>query len=63
MSQIGTAKQVGTNVEVYDENGYFKFSHTGQLVGYTSTSVSIKINSNTIYVYDENGNFKFNQSC
>jgi len=60
---IGVAKQTTSQqVDIYDENGSFKFSKYGELVGYTSTTVSIKDpGSSRIDVYDENGSFKFSR--
>lgn len=59
-SMIALAKQDGPCVMVYDENGSFMFSRSGELVGFTSTTVSIK-NGGCITVYDEHGNFKFSR--
>lgn len=62
MSAIGMAKQVCSDrVEVYDENGNYKFSKSGQLMGFTSTTVSIDVGSNRIEVYDDDGNYKFSK--
>ena len=61
MSKIGIAKQNYDTVEVYDENGSFKFGKSGKLVGYTATTVSIETSSGKIEVYDENGSFKFSK--
>ena len=62
MSQIGVAKQTSYDrVEVYDENGNYKFSKTGKLAGYTATTVSVETNPGRIEVYDENGNYKFSR--
>lgn len=61
MSLIGLAKQTSNNnVEVYDEKGFFKFSKRGELVGFTSTTISVAYNGR-IEVYDENGFFKFSK--
>lgn len=55
---IGYAEVRGTNVYVFDEKGrqlYFKsMTNKGSLVGFTSTTVSIKIGPNT-YIYNEKG--------
>ena len=56
---ISFAKQDGGVVFVYDENNHILFSRAGELAGYTSTTVSFKINNNMIQVYDEKGNYKF----
>lgn len=55
---IGMAKQQGTNVYVYSETGGFMFNKTGNLVGYTSNTVTVK-QGGTIYVYGEHGEIKF----
>ena len=54
---IGSAKQQGTNVMVYNESGGFMFNKTGNLVGYTSNTVTVK-RGGTIYVYGEHGEIK-----
>lgn len=54
---IGSAKQQGTNVMVYNESGGFMFNKTGNLVGYTSNTVTVK-QGGTIYVYGEHGEIK-----
>ncbi len=55
---IGHAEVRGANVHVFDENGrqlYMKsLTNKGSLVGFTSTTVSIKIGPNT-NLYDEKG--------
>ena len=56
---IGTGKQDGNWVEIYDENGNYKCcvaAHDG-LVGYTGSTVSIK-NGSWTEMYDENGNYQ-----
>ena len=59
--QIATAKQESaSNVAVYDEKGTFLFSRSGQLVGFTPTSVTIK-NGSRNEVYDNKGNFQFSR--
>ena len=55
---IGSAKQQGTNVMVYNEPGGFMFNKTGNLVGYTSDTVTVK-QGGTTYVYGERGEIKF----
>lgn len=57
---IGVAKQEGSTVKVYNEKGSFLFSKSGQLQGFTSTTVAIKEGS-TIKVYDEKGSFQFSK--
>ncbi len=54
---IGSAKQQGTNVMVYNESGGFMFNKTGNLVGYTSNTVTVK-QGGTTYVYGERGEIK-----
>jgi hypothetical protein len=49
---IGMVKQQGTNVYVYSETGSFMFNKTGNLVGYTSNTVTVK-QGGTTYVYGE----------
>lgn len=44
-------KSDGSQSMIYPPNG-------SELAGYTSDSVSIKVNSSQIYVYDENANQK-----
>jgi len=55
---IGMAKQQGSNVMVYSETGSFLFNKTGDLVGYTSNTVTVK-QGGTTYVYGEHGEIKF----
>ena len=55
--KIGMAQQESGFVRVYDENGSILFSIGGELVGYTSTTVSIK-DGRFIRVYDSNGSHK-----
>lgn len=57
---IATAKQDSSQVKVYDEKGNFMFSRSGELVGYTSTTVTIKEGSQN-KTYDSKGNFKFSR--
>ncbi len=52
------AKQQGTNVMVYSETGSFMFNKTGNLVGYTSNTVTVK-QGGTTYVYGEYGEINF----
>lgn len=51
------AKQQGTNVMVYSETGSFMFNKTGNLVGYTSSTVTVK-QGGTTYIYGEHGEIK-----
>lgn len=50
---IALVKQKSNSVDVYNEHGKFLFNKCGELVGYTSTTISIKSNAGTIWVYDE----------
>lgn len=52
---IGYAKQKNNSVDVYDEHGKFLFNKCGQVVGYTSASVSIKSNTGTVWTYNHEG--------
>ena len=58
--QIGMAKQNGTMVEVYDVEGHYLFSRTGELTGFTSQTVAIK-DGNLIAVYDATGSYQFSR--
>ena len=60
MAQIGMAKQNGTMVEVYDENGSYLFSRSGELVGFTANTVAIK-DGNVVSVYDATGSYQFSR--
>ena len=52
---ISSAVQKGTTVTVYDERGFVLFIRGNcQLVGYTSTTVSVKMGKHT-YTYDARG--------
>lgn len=55
---IATATQKGSSVYVYNEKGSLLFSKSGELQGYTSSTVSIRRGS-TVYTYDEKGILKF----
>ena len=56
---IGTVKQEGSWIKIYDENGIYKASISAcdGLVGFTGSTVSVKEGSWT-KIYDENGNYK-----
>ena len=56
---IGYAKQKSNSVDVYDEHGKFLFNKCGQVVGYTSATVSIKSNTGTTWLYNEQGRCLF----
>ena len=58
--QIAVAKQNGNAVDVYDEEGHYLFSRSGELVGFTATTVAIK-DSQSISVYDANGSYLFSR--
>ena len=51
------AKEQGSNVLVYSETGSFMFNKTGNLVGYTSNTVTVK-QGGTTYIYGEHGEIK-----
>ncbi len=53
---ISTAVQRGSFVYVYDENGNYCASISGDLHGFTSATVSVK-RSSFIYVYDDRGGY------
>ena len=55
---IGMAKQSGSNVEVFSETGNYLFRVSGELMGFTSATVSVR-NGSSIYVYDQKGNYLF----
>ena len=57
---FATAKQESSQINVYDEKGNFMFSRSGELVGYTSTTVTIKEGPQN-KTYDSKGNFKFSR--
>lgn len=59
---IGTAVQKGETVYVYNERGTQIFTRGGQLVGFTSSTVSVKIGS-SIHVYNANGTQISTHSC
>lgn len=56
---IASVEQKFSQVYVYDENKHQLFNIQGELVGYTSTTVSVRING-TVRVYDEHGHFLYN---
>lgn len=57
---IALAVQKGSQVYVFDSNNHQLFNVQGELVGFTSTTVSVKSNG-SIRVYDEKGHFLFNK--
>ena len=48
-------------INVYDETGKFLFNKCGELVGYTSATVSIKSNSGTVWTFDSSGRCLFSR--
>ncbi|MDR1109658.1 MAG: hypothetical protein LBP92_02920 [Deltaproteobacteria bacterium] len=60
---IGSVKQEGSNIVIYDENGNFKVNCCGygKLLGFSS-SIIVRGQAN-IEIYDENGNFKCTCNC
>lgn len=57
---IASAKQNGGTVYVYDEKGHTLFTKSGTLMGFTSSSVTIKSSSSSsLYTYDEKGHILF----
>lgn len=58
---IGSALQKGSTVYVYDEKGSILYSKSGDLAGYTGSTVSIRV-KNTLYTYDERGFKKYSKS-
>ena len=58
--QIAVAKQNGNSVEVYDEEGNYLFARSGELTGFTATTVAIK-NGSSVEVYDADGSYQFSR--
>ncbi len=57
---IGTVTQRGNMIYIYDERGHLKFTQSGELVGYTSGTVTVRRGGGSlVYVYDENGHHCF----
>ena len=56
---IGMAKQNGSAVEIFDENGNFKCYCGGQgaLKGFSSTII-VRQDGSAVGIYDQNGSFK-----
>ncbi|CDA17531.1 putative uncharacterized protein [Acetobacter sp. CAG:267] len=59
---IASAIQKGTNVYAYNEKGIHLFNRAGELVGFTSTTVTIKKGS-SIVCYDATGKTLFTRSA
>ena len=55
---IALAKQHNVWVRVFDDRNHQLFDRPGELVGYTSETVSIR-QGHTIYVVDERNHIKF----
>lgn len=51
---IVTAIQKGNSVYVYGERNKLLFTQSGELHGYTGSSVSVK-KGNTVYTYNDRG--------
>ncbi|MDR3215906.1 MAG: hypothetical protein LBT55_00635 [Clostridiaceae bacterium] len=51
---ISVAVQKGPMVYAYNEKNQQSFSKSGELVGYTGSTVSVK-NGNMVYTYNEKG--------
>ena len=51
---IVTAIQKGNSVYVYGERNKLLFTQSGELHGYTGSSVSVK-RGNTVYAYNDRG--------
>ncbi len=58
---IALAQQKGSNVYVYSETGSMLFTKMGELVGFTSNTVTIKM-GNTLYVYGDREEVKFTRA-
>jgi hypothetical protein len=56
---IVAAKQINKKVWVYNEKGNILFNRYGELMGYTSNTISIKNDTGVIIVYDDKGNILF----
>ena len=56
---IACIKKSYNSVWVYDEHGRALFSKCGELVGYTSATVSIKSSTGTVWTYDCTGRTLF----
>lgn len=59
---IGSAIQKGSNVYVYNEKGQSLFNRSGELTGFTSTTVTVKKGS-SIICYDASGKTLFTRSA
>ncbi len=52
---ISYALESGGSVKVYDQNNHLLFVKSGNLQGYTSTSVTVISSSGRVSVYDDKG--------
>ena len=58
---IAYVKKIYNSVWVYDETGKPLFNKCGELVGYTSNTVSIKSNTGTVWTYNCSGRVLFSR--
>ena len=58
---IAYVKKIYNSVWVYDETGKPLFNKCGELVRYTSATVSIKSNSGTVWTFDSSGRCLFSR--
>lgn len=58
---IASAQQKGSTVYVYDERGYILFTQSGELQGFTASTVTIRRDT-TLYIYDDKGYINFTKS-
>lgn len=56
---IGYVKKSYNSIWVYDETGKPLFNKCGELVGYTSNTISVKSNAGTVWTYDSKGRTLF----
>ncbi len=59
---IAMAQQKGNLVYIYDENNRMIRTFSGELHGYTSSTVTVK-KGHILCMYDENGHMKGSRSC
>jgi len=55
---ISSVKQDGKRVQVYNGNGVLLWSREGQVVGYTSNSLSVMVNKK-LFVYNNKGTLQY----
>lgn len=58
---IGSALQKGSTVYVYNEKGIQIYQKSGQLLGFTGSTMTLK-NGSTAYTYDEKGIQQYQKS-